>query len=78
MNPWDIAIIVIVCVAFAGVCGWLIYRKVKHKGGCCGCECGAHCQNCASGIHNEGNCGSGTHKAGGENACPHCKGEDKK
>lgn len=65
MNPWDIAIIVLVCVAFAGVCGWLIYRKVKHKGGCCGCEC-ASCGAC------------GTHKESGGNACPHCKGEDKK
>ncbi len=46
MNPWDIAIIVIVCVAFACVCGWLIYRKVKHKGGCCGCDCG----NCGGGA----------------------------
>lgn len=65
MNPWDIAIIALVCVAFAGVCGGLVYRKVKHKGGCCGCEC-ASCGACDA------------HKAGGENACPHCKGEDKK
>ncbi len=40
MGPFDIAVIVLVCAAFAGVCGWLIYRKVKHKGGCCGCDCG--------------------------------------
>ena len=61
MGAWDIAITVIVCAAFAAVCGWLIYRKVKHKGGCCGCDfegCGVHCQS-------------------GGASCPHCKKEDK-
>lgn len=49
MNAWDIAIIVIVCVAFAGVCGWLLFRRLKHKGGCCGCDCvscGGGCPHC--------------------------------
>ncbi len=48
MSPLDIAVIVIVCVAFVGVAGWLIYRKVKHKGGCTGCDCGcaANCPHC--------------------------------
>lgn len=46
MGVFDIAVIVAVCVAFAGVCGLLIYRKVKHKGGCCGCDCGGACSNC--------------------------------
>jgi len=43
MSALDIAVIVIVCVAFVGVAGWLIYRKVKHKGGCIGCDCGGGC-----------------------------------
>lgn len=41
MGPVDIAVIVIVGVAVIGVTAYLIYRKVKHKGGCdcvCGCE----------------------------------------
>ncbi len=52
MGAVEIAVIVIVAVAFAGVAGWLIYRKVKHKGGCAGCDCGCgggvgcpHCKN---------------------------------
>ncbi len=45
MNGWDIAVLVIVCVAVAAVAGWLIYRKVKHKGGCCDCGCGG-CSSC--------------------------------
>lgn len=39
MGPFDIAIVVIISVAVVGVIGWLIYRKVKHKGGCCDCGC---------------------------------------
>ncbi len=51
MNPVDIAVIVIVCVAVAAVVGYLIYRKVKHKGGCCDCSggcssCGGSCPHC--------------------------------
>ena len=45
MGAVDIAIIVIVCVAVAGVIGWLIYRKVKHKGGC---DCGCGCNGCSA------------------------------
>lgn len=46
MNGVDIAIIVVVCVSFVAAAGYLVYRKVKHKGGCCGCGCG-HCSgNC--------------------------------
>lgn len=46
MNGVDIAIIVVVCAAFAAAVGFLIYRKVKHKGGCCDCGC-EHCSgNC--------------------------------
>ncbi len=49
MGALDIVVLVLVCVAFAGAAGWLIYRKVKHKGGCTGCDCGscgAHCPHC--------------------------------
>ena len=45
MNGWDIAILVGVCAAFAAVVGWLIYRKIKHKGG--GCDCGCGCNGCS-------------------------------
>ena len=49
MGALDIVVLVLVCVAFAGAAGWLIYRKVRHKGGCTGCDCGgcgAHCPHC--------------------------------
>ena len=39
MNAVDIAVIVIVSVAVVAVAGWLIYSKIKGKGGCCGCGC---------------------------------------
>ena len=39
MNGVDIAIVVAVAVAVVSVIGWLVYRKVKHKGGCCDCGC---------------------------------------
>ena len=39
MGAAEIAIIVVVCVAFAAAVGDVIYRKVKGKGGCdCGCS----------------------------------------
>ena len=43
MTPLDIVIICVVAVAFVVVNGVIIYKKVKHKGGC-GCDCG--CSNC--------------------------------
>ena len=47
MNGFDIAIIVIVSVAAVAAIGYLIYRKVKHKGGCdCGCEGCSGCSAC--------------------------------
>ncbi|MDE7083246.1 MAG: hypothetical protein K2O89_06075 [Clostridia bacterium] len=49
MNGVDIAVIVIVCVAVVAVAGYLIYRKVKHKGGCCDCSsgsCNGSCPHC--------------------------------
>ena len=46
MGALDIAIVVIVSVAVVGVIGYLIYIKIKHKGGCdCGCS---SCPNCSS------------------------------
>ena len=49
MNAIDIAVIVIVCVAVVGVAGYLIYRKLKHKGGCCDCSsCNGACNCCSA------------------------------
>lgn len=42
MGPFDIAVIVIVAVAFVAVIATVIYKKVRHKGG--GCDCG--CEGC--------------------------------
>ena len=39
MNGFDVAVIVVISVAVVAVIGWLIYRKVKGKGGCCDCGC---------------------------------------
>lgn len=51
MNPFDIVVIVVISVAVLAVAGILIYRKVRHKGGCCGCDCGsgANCPHCKHG-----------------------------
>ena len=50
MNPVDIAVRVIVGVAVVGIAAYLIYRKVKGKGGCCDCSscssCGGSCPHC--------------------------------
>lgn len=47
MNGVDIAVIVVVSVAVLAAVGYLIYRKVKHKGGCCDCSsCGGNCNCC--------------------------------
>ena len=48
MTPIDIAVIVIVGVAVIGVAAYLIYRKVKGKGGCCDCGCDG-CTACDKG-----------------------------
>lgn len=44
MNGIDIAVIVIACAFFAFAIGAIIWRKVKHKGGC-GCDCSS-CPSC--------------------------------
>lgn len=48
MGPIDIAVIVVVGVAFAAVIGTMIYKKIKGKSsGCaCGCEGCPHCGGC--------------------------------
>ncbi|MDE7453260.1 MAG: FeoB-associated Cys-rich membrane protein [Clostridia bacterium] len=46
MNGWEIAVLVIVCAAFAAAVGFMIYRKIKHKGGCCDCGCDG-CTGCS-------------------------------
>ena len=48
MGAFDIAIIVVISLAVVGVIGWLIYRKVKGKGGCCDCGCSG-CTACDRG-----------------------------
>ena len=44
MSGADIAVIVVVSVAFAAAVGIMIWRKLKHKGGCCDCDC---CHSCS-------------------------------
>ena len=51
MGAVDIVIICVVSAAFLAAVGVIIYRKIKHKGGCdCGCgdepahECGCGCR----------------------------------
>lgn len=46
MGPVDIAVIVVVSVAVLCAVGYIIFRKVKHKGGCCDCEACSHCSHC--------------------------------
>ena len=62
MSGIDIAIIVVVCVLFAAALGYIIYRKVKHKG-CCDC---ADCASCSGG------CKKNENKADKVSACCHC------
>lgn len=47
MSPLDIAIIVVVSVAFVAAVGAIIYRKVRKKGDCgCGCSGCPHSSSC--------------------------------
>ena len=47
MNAVDIAVIVAVVVAAAVAVGYLVYKRIKHKGGCCDCSsCGHKCSRC--------------------------------
>ena len=49
MGACDIIVTVVLSVAVVGVIGWLIYKKVKHKGGCCDCGCSSctACDKCS-------------------------------
>lgn len=50
LSTTDIVIIVAVAAAFAAAVGVIIYRKIKHKGGCdCGCSGCPNACNCRSG-----------------------------
>lgn len=50
MGATEIAVIVVVSVAFVAAVGYIIYRKVRHKGGCdCGCEGCPHACRCKGG-----------------------------
>ena len=47
MGPFDIIVIVLASVAFVGVMGYLIWRKVHGKSGCdCGCSGCTHKCDC--------------------------------
>ena len=49
MNGFDIAVVVVISVAVAAVVGWLIYKKIKGKGGCCDCSSCSGCTACRKG-----------------------------
>lgn len=51
MSAFDIAVIVIISVAFVAAVGAVLYRRlIKKDGGCsCGCEhCKAACPKCSA------------------------------
>lgn len=50
MNAIDIAVIIIVSLAFVSAVGYLIYRKIKRKGSGC-CDCGGSCGSCDGCSH---------------------------
>lgn len=66
MSGIDIAIIVVVSVLFVAALGYIIYRKLKHKG-CCDCADCASCGACK-------NAKSKTEKSA--NACCCCHNDD--
>ncbi len=58
MSGIDIAITVVVAVLFAAALGYMIYRKLRHKGGCdCGGDCGACGGDCHRAEHADHRCG---------------------
>ncbi len=48
MTAVDIAVIVVVSVAFVAAVGIIVWRKLKHKSGCDCCDCHScnHCNHC--------------------------------
>lgn len=76
MNGVDIAVIVIVCVAVAAALGYLVYRKVKHRGGCCSdCSDCSECSGCTANRNGGAPSRSSEHCNGGA-SCQHCTPED--
>lgn len=56
MGALEIAIIIVVAVAFAAAVGYIIYRKVTRKGGCdCGCGGCPHACHCKGGEKKKDN-----------------------
>jgi hypothetical protein len=57
MSGLEIAIVVVVAVAFVAVVGTMLYKKLTHKGGGCGCGCdgcsGGSCPHCNPSAHNK-------------------------
>lgn len=47
MNVTDIVAIVVVSVAVLAALGVILYRKLKHKGGCCDCGNCSACGGCS-------------------------------
>lgn len=52
MGAFDIIAIVLVSVAFVAAVGVIIYKKIKHKGGC-DCGCGHCAYSCKCGRREE-------------------------
>lgn len=50
MGACDIIVIVAVSVAFLAAIGFIIFKKVRHKGGGCGCGC----EGCPHACHRKG------------------------
>lgn len=46
MTPFEIIVLTVVCLGFALAVGLFIYKKVKHKGGCCDCADKSYCSGC--------------------------------
>ncbi len=76
MNGWEIAILVVVCVAFVAAVTFIIINKIKGKSGCdCGGNCSA-CSGCASAVKSEQTAeqtAEQTPEQSAEPKCPHCK-----
>ena len=52
MGVCDIIVLILISAAVAGVTGYMIYRKIKHRGGCCNCGCDG-CTACDKGRGEE-------------------------
>ena len=52
MGPCDIIVLVVISLSVVGVLSGLIYKKLKHRGGCCDCGCSG-CTACDKGKKKE-------------------------